>query len=547
MEAEEEVEGILTASPVSQASEVANLFRQAASLAGISSDLRNNLSDQQARFNTWQSSHKPLSFSNRSEVQERNEAVLLSLLDGLLSELRAILEPEVSNATSNDEELTDVLSESEVYTDSTDTSDDASDSSHQQSAVYPIDDIISRLFRFTMYMLQPIVVNDTSTISKSSEELIRREAQFLSVDGENCSAHFRQNVPALAKHNNLLERHLKAAYRRRCMILSRYESLSGLHHESKDLESNRLQTPFSEDKETHWSEEMFQAFAIDTSTSCCRFCGKDSAEIEFDPSDSDMRIHWQKHVLRDVAPYVCLLAHCEAKNVLFDSTQAWLDHMKGHSYIYACQFLGHATRVFGTCDGLAQHLTSQHAECVPTSMASSIAALGRYPSEDVVKCLILEWNPESYEGADFITCIYCERLASEVSAQSGLNVAISDVYSLDDYGSIKANILDHLIWHQDEIALKTLPGASNAPSTPVLAKSALERNMESSGTGSRKRVKPSGVKSPPKTEIASRKSTPQKAISATKKAMSTASASGTTGKSSFATTDVRIVNAIIDV
>ncbi|KAL2844258.1 hypothetical protein BJX68DRAFT_269784 [Aspergillus pseudodeflectus] len=126
---------------------------------------------------------------------------------------------------------------------------------------------------------------------------------------------------------------------------------------------------------------------------------------------------WRNHVKHDLDAYVCLFEDCNSADTLYDHSDEWLKHMRGHKVRWRCTAKAHGVIYFATQDEYIKHIRTKHKA-----------------SEPQVQFLAASSGRSS--GPIFNSCPLCG--VSEVSELSG-------------------GLEDHIAAHLRYLALKSLP------------------------------------------------------------------------------------------
>ncbi|KAL4874980.1 hypothetical protein BJY04DRAFT_233135 [Aspergillus karnatakaensis] len=165
----------------------------------------------------------------------------------------------------------------------------------------------------------------------------------------------------------------------------------------------------------------------------CPYCG---VIVEFKKSAKSLL--WQKHVIGDLEPFICVFSHClgghqhedGAGPLTFESSKAWSSHMQtAHGHTWECRAPSHDPIVFDQEILYREHSIKEHG--VPEAHAGTLSNVAKRP--------VLEKVLECPFGDDF---------------KSPGNVESSPVFSDEALQS-------HVAGHMKEIALLTLQKLPN--------------------------------------------------------------------------------------
>lgn len=105
---------------------------------------------------------------------------------------------------------------------------------------------------------------------------------------------------------------------------------------------------------------------------------------------------WRTHVLQDLQPYICTYAECDLPTQLFRSRREWAEHEASHRKAWRCP--EHPTAVYGTQNGLREHLQQNHADSFPESQLDSIVRIGETSTVDMRQTCPICSAPADMEG-----------------------------------------------------------------------------------------------------------------------------------------------------
>ncbi|KAF9774219.1 hypothetical protein IL306_007815 [Fusarium sp. DS 682] len=97
---------------------------------------------------------------------------------------------------------------------------------------------------------------------------------------------------------------------------------------------------------------------------------------------------WKKHVLRDLAPYICTFKHCTSQG--YHTLPDWVEHESSHWVTWQC---GHCDLVLDDATEWAEHVECQHAPQLAEARRQSGQAHIQVEMPDA-ECPFCEWKVE---------------------------------------------------------------------------------------------------------------------------------------------------------
>ncbi|KAH7010415.1 hypothetical protein EDB80DRAFT_892378 [Ilyonectria destructans] len=176
--------------------------------------------------------------------------------------------------------------------------------------------------------------------------------------------------------------------------------------------------------------------------STCPYCSQPLGEEMF----SADKTNWNRHVLLDLQPYVCLFRDCDSPLRQYGTKDEWINHMAWtHAKIWTCQINGHEKLQFRSAGALQTHLQHDHFESVSANQLSFMVEKGARPAPDVFAYLAADSEFDlKFE------CPFC--------FDSNIAFPVSGVYHMASFSEESYNrIRDHISGHLESIALVSLP------------------------------------------------------------------------------------------
>lgn len=178
----------------------------------------------------------------------------------------------------------------------------------------------------------------------------------------------------------------------------------------------------------------------------CPYC---NLPLEEDIFRKGSIIHWKRHVLLDLEPYICLFEDCDTPHQQYKTKDEWINHMEWqHTKIWSCQAKGHEDQLFTSSEGLSHHINDEHSSEILAEQASFVVEKSAKPLPDVFVALASALDSGS--SRLMAACPFCDEPEMRLETV-GEGVIAS--FPEESYG----NIRDHIAGHLELIALNALP------------------------------------------------------------------------------------------
>ncbi|KAI9042927.1 BAG family molecular chaperone regulator [Aspergillus affinis] len=109
---------------------------------------------------------------------------------------------------------------------------------------------------------------------------------------------------------------------------------------------------------------------------------------------------WRKHVADDLSPYTCILTGCNQPDVLFNTKEAWKQHLlKDHGSMtyWICFACGNGARYYSK-EHFIQHTRSSHASSIPSDQIPSLVDICKKSTpRQISHCPLCDWPDEGVE------------------------------------------------------------------------------------------------------------------------------------------------------
>ncbi|RPA84497.1 hypothetical protein BJ508DRAFT_30858 [Ascobolus immersus RN42] len=170
----------------------------------------------------------------------------------------------------------------------------------------------------------------------------------------------------------------------------------------------------------------------------CPYCYKFVDEAQ--KADEDK---WTRHVLRDIEPYVCLFADCQAEDILFRNPEQWLAHMRTEhreASVWCCQAPGHDDHIYDSQSELEQHINTEHSNAFTRAQITQLLKESPKPLSEIFSDRNGDWSHND-------RCRICRDFASKFVCNSELTAYEADINTL----------YNRVLVHLEELALEALP------------------------------------------------------------------------------------------
>ncbi|KAH6972170.1 hypothetical protein BKA56DRAFT_677137 [Ilyonectria sp. MPI-CAGE-AT-0026] len=169
----------------------------------------------------------------------------------------------------------------------------------------------------------------------------------------------------------------------------------------------------------------------------CPYCIRPLGEEMF----SADKTNWNRHVLLDLQPYVCLFRDCDSPLSQYCTKDEWVNHMAWtHAKIWTCQIRGHEMLQFLSAGALKAHLLHDHTGPFSANQLRFMAEKGAKPAPNVFAYLAADSEFKSISE-----CPFCLFPASDAPCMA------------PPYEETYSRIRDHISSHLESIALVSLP------------------------------------------------------------------------------------------
>jgi hypothetical protein len=154
----------------------------------------------------------------------------------------------------------------------------------------------------------------------------------------------------------------------------------------------------------------------------------------------------RRHILGDIAPYICLFDDCAVGDTLIQSADEWMKHMQwSHTVVWCCLAPGHESNIYDSSTELEEHIRTHHLGSFTESQLPSLIQRGARPAPDTLGI----WAKKNFktESPDtpFNYCVLCHNFQTKTQTDS------------PGESSPPSGLHDHLLKHLETVALLSLP------------------------------------------------------------------------------------------
>ncbi|KAJ5208733.1 hypothetical protein N7449_003112 [Penicillium cf. viridicatum] len=147
---------------------------------------------------------------------------------------------------------------------------------------------------------------------------------------------------------------------------------------------------------------------------------KDSKPSNAGSKHANSTIVWnQKHIADDLSPYTCIAADCDQPHVLFNTKEAWRQHiLKDHSSLtyWICFACGDGSQ-FNDKSAFVQHTKSNHAATIPPDQIPVLCGISKkITPTGLERCPLCNWPEE--EGVMMEKDVLLNHIAKEIHSFS---------------------------------------------------------------------------------------------------------------------------------
>ncbi|KAJ0424774.1 hypothetical protein BJY00DRAFT_308679 [Aspergillus carlsbadensis] len=140
-------------------------------------------------------------------------------------------------------------------------------------------------------------------------------------------------------------------------------TLSGAEHEANSMVEYDTQL---------WDERKYEVVC----PYCC--CMLSSTDVMDDNK-------WRNHVKHDLDAYVCLFENCNSADTLYNHSDEWLNHMRGHKLRWRCTAKAHGKLFFANQEEYSEHIRATH-KASDAQVQFLAASIGRSSSPIFSSC-----------------------------------------------------------------------------------------------------------------------------------------------------------------